>query len=80
VSFAAVTLFVASQRVFIVVAVHFVIDSVRKLLDTVSYIPPGQLCNLTRNPGRTSEGQDWVTEYGSEYLIMCYVINCNSYN
>jgi hypothetical protein len=34
VSFAAITLFVASQRVFIVVSVYFVIDSVRKLLDT----------------------------------------------
>jgi hypothetical protein len=36
VSFAAITLCVASQRVFIVV-VDFVIDSVRKLLDTPSY-------------------------------------------
>jgi hypothetical protein len=38
VSFAAITLCVASQRVFIVVSVYFVIDSVRKLLDTPSYI------------------------------------------
>jgi hypothetical protein len=37
VSFAAITLCVASQRVFIVV-VYFVIESVRKLLDTPSYI------------------------------------------
>jgi hypothetical protein len=37
VSFAAVTLCVASQRVFIFVGVYFVIDSVRKLLDTPSY-------------------------------------------
>jgi hypothetical protein len=36
VSFAAITLCVASQRVFIVVSVYFVIDSVRKLLDTLS--------------------------------------------
>jgi hypothetical protein len=36
VNFAAITLCVASQRVFIVVA-YFVIDSVRKLLDTLSY-------------------------------------------
>jgi hypothetical protein len=36
VSFAAITLCVASQRVFIVV-VYFVIDSVRKLLDASSY-------------------------------------------
>jgi hypothetical protein len=38
VSFAAITLCVASQRVFIVNVVYFVIDSVRKLLDTPSYI------------------------------------------
>jgi hypothetical protein len=37
VSFAAITLCVASQRVFIVV-VYFVIDSVRKLLDIPSYL------------------------------------------
>jgi len=36
-SFAAITLFVASQRVFIVVSVYFVMDSVRKLLDTPLY-------------------------------------------
>jgi hypothetical protein len=36
VSFAAITLYVASQRVFIVV-IYFVIDSVRKLVDTPSY-------------------------------------------
>jgi hypothetical protein len=39
VSFAATTLYVASQRVFIiVVVVYFVIDSVRKLLDTSPYV------------------------------------------
>jgi hypothetical protein len=37
-SFAAITLCVASQRVFIVVSVYFVIDSVRKLLDKSSYM------------------------------------------
>jgi hypothetical protein len=37
VSFAAITLFVAFERVFIVVVVYFVIESVRKLLDTPSY-------------------------------------------
>jgi hypothetical protein len=35
-SFAAITLCVASQRVFIVVIVYFVIDSVRKFLDKPS--------------------------------------------
>jgi hypothetical protein len=39
VSFAVITLCVASQRVFIVViVVYFVIDSVRKLLDITSYV------------------------------------------
>jgi hypothetical protein len=38
VSFAAITLCVASQRVYIVVSVNFVIASVRKLLDTPLYI------------------------------------------
>jgi hypothetical protein len=41
VSFTAITLCIASQRVLIfiiVVVVHFVIDSVRKLLDTPSYL------------------------------------------
>jgi hypothetical protein len=37
VSFAAITLYVSCQRVFIAVSVYFVIDSVRKLLDTPSY-------------------------------------------
>jgi hypothetical protein len=38
VSFAAITICVASQRVFVVVVVvYFVIDSVRQLLDTPSY-------------------------------------------
>jgi hypothetical protein len=38
VSFAAITLCVASQRVCIIAIVYFAIDSVRKLLDTFSYI------------------------------------------
>jgi hypothetical protein len=48
VSFATMTLCVASQRVFIIVA-HFVIDSVRKLLVTPSYVnPPKLLPGLTK--------------------------------
>jgi len=35
-SFAVVTIYVASQRVFIVVSVYFIIESVQKLLDTPS--------------------------------------------
>jgi hypothetical protein len=38
VSFTAITLCVAYRRVFIII-VDFVIDSVRKLLDTPSYRP-----------------------------------------
>jgi hypothetical protein len=44
VSFAAITLCVASQRVFVVdvavLVVYFVIDSVRKLLGTLLYLLP----------------------------------------
>jgi hypothetical protein len=40
VSSAAITPCVASQRVFVVAVVHFVIDSVRKLSDTPSYVLP----------------------------------------
>jgi len=36
VSFSAITLCIASQRVFMIV-VYFVIDSVREILDTPSY-------------------------------------------
>jgi len=38
VSFVAITLCIASQGVFIVVSIYFVIDSVPKRLDTPSYV------------------------------------------
>jgi hypothetical protein len=38
VSFATITLSVASQRLFIVVSVYFVVDSVRKLFVTLSHM------------------------------------------
>jgi hypothetical protein len=41
VSFAAINLCVVSQRMFVVVVVDFVIDSVWKLLETSSYISLG---------------------------------------
>jgi hypothetical protein len=41
VSFAAITLYVASQRVIPKVSVYFVIDSVRKLLVTPSFCGSG---------------------------------------
>jgi len=47
-SFAAITLCAASQRVFNVVSVYFVIDSVRKLLDTSSYSPQLYALQITR--------------------------------
>jgi len=37
VSFAGITLCVDSQRVFVLVSMYFIIDSVRKFLDTPSY-------------------------------------------
>jgi len=37
VSFAAITLSIASQRVFIVVSIYFIFCSVPKLLDTPTY-------------------------------------------
>jgi hypothetical protein len=45
VSFTAITLCIASQWVFIVVSIYFVIDSVLKLLDTPSHTstPPTRL-------------------------------------
>jgi hypothetical protein len=47
VSLTAITLCVASQRLIIVVGVYFVIDSVRKLFDTPSYITPHE-CKVWR--------------------------------
>jgi hypothetical protein len=44
VSFAVITLCVTSQRVFIVVNVYFVTDSVRKLVDTPSYVRDPVCC------------------------------------
>jgi hypothetical protein len=38
VSFVAITLCVASQRMIIIIVIYFFIDSVRKLLDTPSYV------------------------------------------
>jgi hypothetical protein len=43
VSFATITLCVASQQVFIVI-VCFIIDSIQKLLDTLSYSVKGAVC------------------------------------
>jgi len=45
--FAATSFCIVSQRVFIVVSVYFVIDSVRKLLDISSYVTRGYQCSAT---------------------------------
>jgi hypothetical protein len=62
VSFAAVTLCVASQRVFLVLSIYFIIDSVRKLLDS----PPYMLSILVR----TIEFKD----YGYKVLSCPWII------
>jgi len=58
VNFASMTLYVASQRVFIFV-VYFVIDSVRKLLDTPWYVPvqsvQGTVSLEVKRPGREAD-------------------------
>jgi hypothetical protein len=66
VSFAAVTLCVASLQVFFVVVVYFVIDSVRKLLDTPSYQSVG--CSL---------GKQWCTKLPLRYKMTNF--NHNDY-
>jgi hypothetical protein len=73
VSFAAIALCDASQKVFIIVVVQFVIESVRKLLDTPSY---------ANNKG-TSLHANWipriralncaVASYGRGHGLKCWV-------
>jgi hypothetical protein len=53
VSFAAITLCVASQRDIPKVSVYFVIDSVRKLLDT----PSGNLLENDQLEDRVKDGR-----------------------
>jgi hypothetical protein len=64
-SFAAITLCVASQRVFIVVVVYFVTDSVWKLLATPSY--------AMRKVQKNQEG----LELNETHLLLVYVDNFN---
>jgi len=65
VSFAAITICVASQRVFIVV-VYFVTDSVRKLLDTTLY---GFMENLDH------ESKSGL-RHGCMFTSLCVVLYC----
>jgi len=46
VSFAAITICVASQLVFIVVNIYFVTDSVQKLLNILPYLSSLTSCEL----------------------------------
>jgi uncharacterized protein HemY len=53
VSFSTITIYVASQRVFVVVVVvvYFVIDTVRKLLDTPTYSQRFSTCGGPHQAG-----------------------------
>jgi hypothetical protein len=75
VSFTAIILCVASQRVFIVV-VYFVIDSVRKLLDTPSYCPHGVIWLVRWNVGRSQEPsglRQWYSTGGTRRHLRGYI-------
>jgi hypothetical protein len=65
VSFAPLTLCVASQRVFIVV-VYFVIDSVRKLLDTPSYMCKN--CVQVSGHSVCVTWSEWLKSYEHVYV------------
>jgi hypothetical protein len=69
VSFAAITLCVASQRVFVIV-VYFFMDSVRKLLDTPSYVRvfPAFLCRCRPCDG-SLPAQDVLPKFLKELIV-----------
>jgi hypothetical protein len=67
VSFAVITLRVASQRVFIFVSFYFVIDSVRKLLATSSY--SCQQSDPGRSTRRQSLGVVGLNDIDDEYKL-----------
>jgi hypothetical protein len=61
-SFAAIILCVASQRVFVVVVVYFAINSVRELLDTPSHVInmfQGDRTALAIHDTKEAEGNKW---------------------
>jgi hypothetical protein len=74
VSFAAITLCVASLRVFIVV--YFVMDSVRKLLSTPSYLFVlfGNNNESSKHTGRNNTFQ--ITDGGDGLQIWRIAANC----
>jgi hypothetical protein len=84
VSFATLTLYVASQRVFIFVSIYFLIDSVRKLLDTPLYLWSmfGRLLIIIASYPSSSQGlvsllpvpkrrSNWLPSGASLYVELC---------
>jgi hypothetical protein len=69
VSFAAITLYVASQRVFIVVSVYFVIDSVRKFLNTLSYINTVPLFIVVKMKDKNISHGHHIVDYTLQKLL-----------
>jgi hypothetical protein len=75
VSFAAITLCVASERVFIVASVYFVIDSFQKLLDTPSYdnvVSTAEVANISSEIGYIvyELSETWSGLFYSSYLAL----------
>jgi hypothetical protein len=69
-SFAAITLCVASQRVFIIAVVYFVIGSIRKLLDTPSYVTySSKLWQSTTLPHGNINKYTWTCPDGNEKCV-----------
>jgi hypothetical protein len=71
VKFAAITLCVPSQRVFIVAVVYFVIDSVRKLLDTPSYSDESYKCKTCKKWNSVTQTGDTCLTFVSWRNIVC---------
>jgi hypothetical protein len=82
VSFAAITLCVASQWVFIVVSVYFAIDSVRKLLDTPSYVLKSWQdfwkTSFFMRQALAVETGTWIRNLHGEELHKCYVFSVHN--
>jgi hypothetical protein len=78
VSLAAIPLRVASQRVFIVVSVYFIIDSFRKLLDsTFTNLLELRLIRLAHEHDRTVLKSSFISKYVdfTERKSLCAVFN-----
>jgi len=71
VSFATVTLCVASERVCIVVSVYFVIGLVRKLSDTLSYENLEECHDLIYAPWRIPQPHLWTLNGSTTSSMKC---------